>query len=126
MEAEASTLASLTECCREYGAKPMEVPSSSAAALEEDDYEPNFGGSLPWPSNTGRRTAAHTHCRRHAAHADAPRFPPPPPPPSPLCFARCKFGSKCHFAHGVDEMRQRRRSGSHTRDDDDEYFRQDD
>ena len=56
VEAEASTLASLTERCREYGAKPMEVPSSSAAALEEDDYEPNFGGSLP-PAPPGGRAA---------------------------------------------------------------------
>jgi len=34
----------------------MEVPSSSAAALEEDDYEPNFGGSLP-PAPPGGRAA---------------------------------------------------------------------
>ena len=30
--------------------------SSSAAALEEDDYEPNFGGSLP-PAPPGGRAA---------------------------------------------------------------------
>ena len=65
MEAEASTLASLTERCREYGAKPMEVPSSSAAALEEDDYEPN----------SAARRRSRLAAVRHRRPARAPASP---------------------------------------------------
>ena len=37
----------------------------------------------------------------------------------------CKFGSKCHFAHGPDEIKTRRRGGGGRNGvSDDEYFKQ--
>ena len=61
-EAAAATAAAQQKAADQVAAraatKPMEVPSSSAADLDEDDYgdEPNFGGSLP-PAPPGGRAA---------------------------------------------------------------------